>query len=100
VLLIQPVGFHLGLGNAYLSHNLYSSKDPEVRLCEGPGTVAAETECPFAPYSTWDSLNLPMPPDERLFIARFRIECRAGDTLVITEPRTRLASDEVTRVEC
>jgi hypothetical protein len=94
--LVVPVGFYLGVVDAYLAYNLYSSNDREVTICEGDSTA----DCRIAPYSTWESLDVPVPSEPRLFEAWFRSDCDPGETLRISAPATRLADDDVIVVGC
>ena len=74
-LLLSPFGFYVGLMDAYLSHNLYSSNVPQAQ------TTALD------PGITWQMLNVPMPPERRLFEAFFRQTCKRGDVMVIRDTR-------------
>ncbi len=82
---IYPALFYLGLGDAYLSHNLYTSNTAEAAVCT-PGTAL----CLPAPFSTWTALNVPLPPEPRLYRQWFQMTCTPGTVLRITGPRTRL----------
>jgi hypothetical protein len=82
VLVAMPLGFYVGKVDAYLAHNLYSS------------TIArAEVKCRVAcfqmqdPANTWTSLNVPLPPEHRLFEQYFALTCRPGDEMRIVDPR-------------
>lgn len=74
-LLLSPFGFYVGMMDAYLSHNLYSSNIPQVQ------TTALD------PHVTWDMLNVPLPPERRLFEAFFRQTCKTGEVMVIRDTR-------------
>jgi hypothetical protein len=82
LLVVAPVGFHFGLLDAYLSHNLYSSN-----------IVRASVQCPDGcsrivdPSKTREAFNVPMPPEPRLFEQYFRQTCSPGDELILTDPR-------------
>jgi hypothetical protein len=82
ILAVAPVGFHFGLMDAYLSHNLYSSNI--VRA-----TVRCTGECSriVDPSKTREAFNVPMPPEPRLFEQYFWLTCSAGDELVLSDPR-------------
>jgi hypothetical protein len=75
LILISPLGFYVGITDAYLAHNLYSSNVPTA------------TSSAFAPTKTWDVFNVPLPPEHRLFEQWFRLVCKPGDTLSIWDSR-------------
>lgn len=83
VLLAYPALFYVGVVDAYISHNLYTSNTATAKICRG-GQCTRET------FDTWDELNVPLPPEPRLFRRTFDIVCEHGDVLVITGKRTRL----------
>jgi hypothetical protein len=83
VLLAYPALFYVGLVDAYISHNLYSANTASAKICGGG-------KCTGAVFDTWDELNVPFPPEPRLFRQTFHIVCDHGDVLVITGKRTRL----------
>lgn len=87
VLLAYPVLFYVGAVDAYLSHNLYTSNTASAKIC-----WPDEKRCSRAAFSTWESLNVPLPPEPRLFRQSFRIVCERGDVLHISGIRTRLTS--------
>lgn len=95
LLAIYPLGFYFGYSNAYLSHNLYSSNSAEASICPPePG------RCAPAPFSTWERLNVPLPPERRLFIAWFDTICTPGQRLRIDGPQTRLSERRRDSVAC
>jgi hypothetical protein len=82
-LLVAPLGFYVGLADAYLTHNLYSDNTPLV-------AVTCPDEC--LPYQdpfvvTLPKLGVPFPPEHRLFEQYFALTCRPGDQLLISDPR-------------
>ena len=81
-LLIAPLGFYVGLVDAYLAHNLYSANTPRA-------TVACPQECRADqdPYITWLALRVPPPPEHRVFEQYFARTCRPGDLLIIKDSR-------------
>jgi hypothetical protein len=83
VLLAFPALFYVGVVDAYVSHNLYTSNVARAVICRGD-------DCTNAAFSTWDELNVPMPPEPRLYRQAFDIVCERGDELVITGIRTRI----------
>jgi hypothetical protein len=96
-LLVAPAGFYVGVTDAYLAHNLYSSNTARAEvLCAGP--------CPEArqPSWTWGALNVPLPPEHRLYKGYFRETCRPGDVLMITDTRWWYRRDDrdVQRFAC
>ena len=82
LLALMPLGFFVGRVDAYLAHNLYSSS-----------IARAEVKCRVAcfqmqdPANTWTSLNVPLPPEHRLFEQYFALTCRRGDMMRIVDPR-------------
>jgi len=97
LLLLAPAGFYVGVTDAYLAHNLYTSN-----------TASARVECPRGcrpgqqPDDTWQAFNVPFPPEPRLFEQAFRLTCRPGDRLTLTDPRwwLRLHGQGQRRLTC
>ena len=85
VLLAYPALFYFGWVDAYMSHNLYSSNTASAKMCSKTGGA-----CASAYFDTWDELNVPFPPEPRLFRQAFDTGCQPGDVLVITGQRTRI----------
>jgi SARP family transcriptional regulator, regulator of embCAB operon len=83
VLLAYPALFYVNAVDAYISHNLYSANTASAKICRGG-------KCSGAVFDTWDELNVPVPPEPRLFRQWFDIVCDPGDVLVITGKRTRV----------
>ena len=81
-LLVAPLGFYLGLMDAYLAHNLYSANTPQA-------TVVCRGEClPHQnPNAIWEAFRVPPPPEQRLFEQYFVLTCRPGDQLLISDSR-------------
>ena len=81
-LLVAPLGFYLGLMDAYLAHNLYSANTPQA-------TVVCRSEClPHQnPNAIWEAFRVPPPPEQRLFEQYFVLTCRPGDQLLISDSR-------------
>lgn len=80
---LAPIGFYVGITDAYLAHNLYTSNTLRADSCrEGRG-------CGADPYTsaTWRAFNVPLPPEHRLFEAYFQRTCQPGDSLVIKDSR-------------
>lgn len=85
VFLVIPAGFYVGMVDAYLAHNLYTSNTASALICT-PGAP-----CSGGPYSdVLTALEVPFPPEPRLFAAFFDEVCARGDTLMITPRRTRI----------
>jgi hypothetical protein len=82
LLALMPLGFYLGRVDAYLAHNLYSSNIARA-------SVECRRECRRMqdPANTWTSLNVPLPPEHRLYEQYFALTCRPGDEMTITDPR-------------
>ncbi len=85
VLLAFPALFYIGAVDAYPSHNLYSSNTARATICAPSGR-----QCTNAAFDTWERLNVPFPPEPRLYRQAFAIVCHRGDVLVVTGIRTRL----------
>jgi hypothetical protein len=75
VVLVSPLGFYFGVVDAYLAHNLYSSNVPNA---SAPGSN---------PSMTWNILNVPMPPEHRIFEQFFALTCQEGTTMIISDSR-------------
>lgn len=81
LLLLAPLGFYAGVVDAYPAHHLYSS-----------GTAKATVYCPAGCRpeqdinATWHELNVPLPPQPRLFYLVFAETCAPGDVLKIEDP--------------
>ncbi len=50
-------------------------------------------------FNTWDEVNVPFPPEPRLFRQAFHIVCDRGDVLEITERHTRINGTPSTQRE-
>lgn len=75
VILLSPIGFYFGVMDAYLAHNLYSSN------------VANADATGLSPNVTIQLLNVPMPPEHRLYEQFFTLTCTHGDILRIQDSR-------------
>lgn len=95
LLATYPALFYVGLVDAYLAHNLYTSNTATASIC------SSSQQCVATPFDTWDALNVPLPPEERLYRAWFDRICVPGSTLVVTGPQTRLTDPpKVHRYTC
>ncbi len=83
VLVVSPAGFYIGVSDAYLSHNLYSSNTAVAQRCQ------ADVCAPFQPDGFMD-LNVPVPPELRLFRSWFRSTCSPGETFTMVRPANRV----------
>jgi uncharacterized membrane protein YphA (DoxX/SURF4 family) len=85
-LAIVPAGFYAGVVDAYPAHNLYTSNTATAMICK------ASASCSDAAFrTTWNDLNVPLPPEPRLYRAFFERVCTPGvDTLVIYPRQTRI----------
>lgn len=82
LLAVAPLGFYLGKVDAYLAHNLYSSNIARATVeCRGACRRMQD------PANTWTSLNVPLPPEHRLYEQYFALSCRPGDAMTIIDPR-------------
>jgi hypothetical protein len=82
VFLVTPALFYAGITDAYLSHNLYTTNTAVAQVCGGDGS------CSDPIVDTYSVLNVPLPPEERLYRAQFDALCRAGMQLQVTGPAT------------
>lgn len=92
--LISPIGFYFGIFDAYLSHHLYSKSIPTAVWHRANGKPDG--------IETWHTLNVPIPPEHRLFEAYFNDSCERGDFLIIRDPRhwARWRGYAERRVDC
>jgi hypothetical protein len=74
-ILISPAAWFVGVTDAYLAHHLYSADTPRAAYT-GYGAAA-----------TWSAFNVPLPPEQRLYEQFFRLTCRPGEELTITDTR-------------
>jgi hypothetical protein len=80
-----PLGFYVGVVDAYLAHNLYTSNTASAAICE------TDTSCSLDAWSdVLTTLNVPFPPEPRLYRAYFDEVCAPGQTLMIAPRRTRI----------
>lgn len=91
---VYPALFYVGLMDAYLAHHLYSSSTRSASVCDAAGVCRD----PFA--RAWDELNVPFPPEPRVFRRYFQQSCEQGDVLVIEPMQTRLDDSEASTVRC
>jgi hypothetical protein len=94
LILVSPIGFYFGIVDAYLAHNLYSKNIPSAVWYHSSGLVQG--------IDTRSTLNVPIPPEHRLFESYFSQSCRRGDYLVIHDSRywAKLRGYELRRLEC
>lgn len=83
-LALHPALFYVGHADAYLTHNLYSSNTASAAICR------ADAVCSSAPFDTWSALNVPLPPESRLYQQWFDSVCAPGEVLVVRGPATRI----------
>jgi hypothetical protein len=100
LMIVYPAGFYAGITDAYLAHNLYSANTRTAAICPAPtaGGVPRCSETSFT--STWSTLNVPLPPERRLYIAWFEKVCRPGETLRLRGIWTHLAPRSLEFVAC
>lgn len=82
LLIVAPAGFYIGMTDAYLAHNLYSSNTADASVACPGGCQQGQQ-----PGATWDAFNVPLPPEHRLFEQYFARTCRPGDEMTISDPR-------------
>ncbi len=76
--LISPIGFYFGIYDAYVSHHLYSKSVPTAVWHRANGNRQD--------IVTGHTLNVPLPPEHRLYEAYFNHSCERGDFLIIRDP--------------
>ncbi|HEX4147355.1 MAG TPA: MauE/DoxX family redox-associated membrane protein [Pirellulales bacterium] len=76
LLLVSPLGYYLGIVDAYLSHCLYSGNLPMAHW-KGRELVAY----------TYKDLHVPLPPTYRTYKAYFHAVAKPGDEMTIDDPR-------------
>jgi hypothetical protein len=84
ILAAYPALFYVGITDAYIAHNLYSTNDASAVVCDPNG------HCGRAAFDTSD-IDVPLPQEPRLFRQWFDKVCAPGSTIVITGPHTRLS---------
>jgi hypothetical protein len=77
---ILPLGYFVGVVDAYLAFCLYSGNTLSATVERGEVDLRL-------PSATWDALRVPIPPSYRTFRAYFAAVGKPGETLVITDPR-------------
>jgi hypothetical protein len=75
LILLSPLGFYVGLTDAYLAHNLYSAN------------TSTASGARVSPDATWYLFNVPFPPEHRLYRQLFAQTCQTGDTLLVYDQR-------------
>ncbi|MFN2503555.1 MAG: hypothetical protein ABR540_04880 [Acidimicrobiales bacterium] len=96
-LVLYPIGFYAGLVDTYLAHNLYTSNTANASLCT---SAAVGAICDPTPLLTWDSLNVPIPPEKRLLVRWFDEICAPGQILRVDGRWTRFSDREVDFTPC
>ena len=89
VLALYPALFYVGVTDAYLAHHLYSGNAASAVVCDARGV------CGRAEFDTSD-LNVPLPPEPRLYRQWFDERCEPGASIVISGPHTRLSDPPTT----
>jgi hypothetical protein len=97
LLVLYPAGFYVGYVDAYVAHNLYTSNVSQAYVC----TEETEPErCIPLLSSILEELNVPLPPEERLFVALFERACAPVEYLRIDGIWTRFGDRTVTYHAC
>lgn len=79
---LAPIGYHVGVTDAYMSHNLYSSNIPRAYVsCQGGCIENAD------PSATWLAFNVPLPPERHIYEQYFDLTCRPGNDMLVVDPR-------------
>ena len=82
-LLVAPLGFYLGLMDAYLAPQPVFRQHASGHGCV-PGRVST---APEPQHAIWEAFRVPPPPEQRLFEQYFVLTCRPGDQLLIRDSR-------------
>ena len=93
-MVVYPGGFYAGFTDTYLAHNLYSSNGARASVC-----IARASGCEPARFPT-SALNVPIPPEPRLYRAWFRRTCFPGEVLRVDGRWTRLWARQTDYVDC
>jgi len=96
VLAVHPALFYLGLSDAYLSHNLYTSNTADGAVC----VSRQPNRCDYNALSTWHTLNVPLPPERRLYNGWFQKRCGPEHILRVDGIWTRLSPRHTTYIAC
>ena len=83
LLLVAPAGYEAGVIGPTLAHVLYTGAVPETVRCSADGRCDADAER----RETIRDLRVMIPPEPRLQRRYFRATCRAGDRLMLHDPR-------------
>lgn len=83
-LLVFPASFYWG-ANAYLTYNLYSFNTAIAEVCGEDG------QCKNVNTLSFNALNVPVPPEEKLFVRWFGESCESGQTLKVTPQPSALS---------
>lgn len=93
---LYPLGFYLGLTDAYLAHHLYSDAIARA-FCE-------PESCRSATFGdTWEAFDLYIPPEPRLYKQYFLSGCKPGERLTILPRQTKLLigrNSTITTLKC
>jgi hypothetical protein len=79
LILMSPAGFYFAWVDPYLAHCLYCKNTPYA--------VIETAEGKRRPIDAYGSLNVPLPPNHRLFVQYFERVASPGDKLIVTDPR-------------
>jgi hypothetical protein len=97
---IYPAVFYVGAMDAYLAHNLYTSNTQTAAVCTPSGEGGGSLACGSPFGSTWTALNVPLPPETRLFRQWFEGSCSPGEVLQVSSIQTRVTESRVQVFEC
>lgn len=82
-ILVIPLGFYFGVTDAYVAHHLYSDSTARAYCTPLPCSNLAFED-------TWSALQVPLPPEPRLFNQYFLRRCRPGESLMFEPRQTRI----------
>jgi hypothetical protein len=97
---VYPAGFYVGISETYLSHNLYTANTATAAICPPPDGVG-DVKCSGALFSSsMTAINVPVPPERRIYTGWFDRACRPGESLRLLGIWTHLADRTVEFIPC
>jgi hypothetical protein len=94
-IIVSPIGFYVGVTDAYLAHNLYTSNTAEAEVCRDD-----PDDCTGLIFAAYEDLNVPLPPEPRVFNAYFDRTCVPGDVLRVYGRWVRFSQRTVRERTC
>ncbi len=98
MIVLYPAGFYFGAIDAYMAHNLYTSNTADASAC--PSEPMSSDDCMGLIFAVYDELNVPLPPEPRVFNAYFDRTCVPGDVLRLYGRWVRYSSRTISERPC